>query len=78
MAIARRHKIGTRSVVIVNTTIAGAFVHAGAEPSWDLPAIDHEGWSAPRTRVWRLPTHPQETSENSVESAACNVVIQSR
>ena len=27
-AIARRHKIGTRSVVIVNTTIAGAFVHA--------------------------------------------------
>ena len=27
-AIARRHKIGTRSVVIVNTTIAGAFVNA--------------------------------------------------
>ncbi len=27
-AIARRHKIGTRSVVIVNTTIAGAFVKA--------------------------------------------------
>lgn len=41
--------------------------HAGAEPSWDIPAIDHEGWSAPRTRVWRLPTHPQETSENSVD-----------
>lgn len=27
-AIARRHKIGTRSVVIVNTTVAGAFVRA--------------------------------------------------
>ena len=27
-AIARRHGIGTRSVVIVNTTIAGAFVRA--------------------------------------------------
>jgi 2-oxoacid:acceptor oxidoreductase gamma subunit (pyruvate/2-ketoisovalerate family) len=31
-AIARRHKIGTRSLVIVNTTIAGAFVRA-----MDLP-----------------------------------------
>jgi 2-oxoacid:acceptor oxidoreductase gamma subunit (pyruvate/2-ketoisovalerate family)/2-oxoacid:acceptor oxidoreductase delta subunit (pyruvate/2-ketoisovalerate family) len=27
-AIARRHKIGTRSLVIVNTTVAGAFVRA--------------------------------------------------
>lgn len=27
-AIARKHKIGTKSVVIVNTTIAGAFLHA--------------------------------------------------
>ena len=32
-SIARRHGIGTRSVVIVNTTIAGAFAHA-----LDLPA----------------------------------------
>jgi 2-oxoacid:acceptor oxidoreductase gamma subunit (pyruvate/2-ketoisovalerate family) len=27
-AIARKHKIGTKSVVIVNTTLAGAFLHA--------------------------------------------------
>jgi 2-oxoacid:acceptor oxidoreductase gamma subunit (pyruvate/2-ketoisovalerate family)/2-oxoacid:acceptor oxidoreductase delta subunit (pyruvate/2-ketoisovalerate family) len=37
-AIARRHKIGTRSVVIVNTTIAGAFVRA-----LDIPLAALEG-----------------------------------
>ena len=36
-AIARRHGIGTQSVVIVNTTIAGAFVHA-----MDLPLASLE------------------------------------
>jgi 2-oxoacid:acceptor oxidoreductase gamma subunit (pyruvate/2-ketoisovalerate family) len=36
-AIARRHGIGTRSVVIVNTTIAGAFARAVGLP---LPALE--------------------------------------
>lgn len=36
--IARRHKIGTRSVVIVNTTVAGAFVKALGLP---LAALEH-------------------------------------
>ncbi|MBI2395018.1 MAG: 2-oxoacid:acceptor oxidoreductase family protein [Deltaproteobacteria bacterium] len=37
-AIARRRKIGTRSVVIVNTTIAGAFVRAAGLPFEALEA----------------------------------------
>ena len=37
-AIARRHKIGTRSVIIVNTTVAGAFVKALGLP---LSALEH-------------------------------------
>lgn len=41
--------------------------HARAEPTWEVPSIDHRGWLAPLTRMWRLPTHPQETSENSVD-----------
>lgn len=36
--IARRHGIGTRSVVIVNTTIAGAFARAMGIPMLDLEA----------------------------------------
>lgn len=45
-AIARRHRIGTRSVVIVNTTLAGAFARA-----FDLPlslvesVFDHLGYA---------------------------------
>ncbi|MBI4955983.1 MAG: 2-oxoacid:acceptor oxidoreductase family protein [Myxococcales bacterium] len=41
-AIARRHGIGTRSVVIVNTTIAGAFVQALGLPLDALEAAYHK------------------------------------
>jgi len=46
-AIARRHGIGTRSVVIVNTTIAGAFVRALGLPIEALEeAYQHLGFSS--------------------------------
>jgi phenylpropionate dioxygenase-like ring-hydroxylating dioxygenase large terminal subunit len=49
-----------------------AFVHhhaGGAAPSWDVPQLPEEGWTADRTVLWNLRTHPQEVSENIVDSA---------
>lgn len=39
----------------------------GKEPSWEVPAFDAEGWASPRCRTWQLRTHPQESTENSVD-----------
>lgn len=39
----------------------------GAPPSWEVPALDDEGWNAIRWRRFEIPTHPQETTENSVD-----------
>ncbi|HLW02763.1 MAG TPA: Rieske 2Fe-2S domain-containing protein [Ktedonobacterales bacterium] len=41
--------------------------HAEAEPNWEVPACDVEGWTPPHTSIWRLRSHPQETTENSVD-----------
>jgi len=40
----------------------------GDTPQWEPPALEQEGWLAPPTTVLRLRGHPQETSENSVDS----------
>lgn len=39
----------------------------GAAPAWEVPAIETRGWSAPVYRRFVLATHPQETTENSVD-----------
>ena len=41
--------------------------HVEGEPTWEVPTCDEEGWTPPRTGVWRLRSHPQETTENSVD-----------
>ena len=46
----------------------------GEAPRWDLPALDLEGWSRPRTSLFSLRGHPQETSENSVDLGHFTVV----
>lgn len=43
---------------------------ADREPMWQLPRLDPTGWTAYAGHVWpNLATHPQETSENSVDIA---------
>src|SRR5262249_42743311 len=37
------------------------------EPTWEVPAFNNDGWTSPRCGIWRLCTHPQETTENSVD-----------
>lgn len=41
--------------------------HEGKEPIWEVPARDDAEWTAPRTAMWSLRSHPQETTENSVD-----------
>ncbi len=37
-------------------------------PAWEVPQLDPTGWTLPLARrQWRLRSHPQETSENSVD-----------
>ncbi|MCC6874401.1 MAG: Rieske 2Fe-2S domain-containing protein [Sandaracinaceae bacterium] len=39
----------------------------GREPEWSVPELDMTGWTALRSQTYRLRSHPQETSENSVD-----------
>lgn len=41
---------------------------------WELPTFDHTSWSPLRTGSFRLHTHPQETTENSVDLGHLTVV----
>jgi phenylpropionate dioxygenase-like ring-hydroxylating dioxygenase large terminal subunit len=42
---------------------------AGAPPMWEPPVLPDEGWTANRTILWTLRTHPQEVMENTVDQA---------
>lgn len=37
------------------------------EPTWDIPVLPSKGWSNFRVRGMNVRSHPQETSENSVD-----------
>jgi 2-oxoacid:acceptor oxidoreductase gamma subunit (pyruvate/2-ketoisovalerate family) len=77
-AIARRHGIGTRSVVIVNTTIAGAFVQAVGLPLSALEDAYHhlgfdsnlpaaaEAFAATRVRAPLVAAVPRPAEGNGV------------
>ncbi len=43
------------------------FDPAGRPPAWEVPEQDMTGWNKTRWRTFRIPTHPQETTENSVD-----------
>ncbi len=39
----------------------------GVGPTFEVPDPEADGWLTPRTGMFALPVHPQETSENSVD-----------
>ena len=39
----------------------------GAPPDWEIPTLDRHGWLPFEWAEWELHSHPQETSENSVD-----------
>lgn len=48
---------------------------AGGEAPWfDVPDVEVEGWTEVRTRSYRFRGHPQETTENSVDSGHFSIV----
>lgn len=49
--------------------------HGDGAPAWDFPAHDLEAFSPIRTKTWTgLRSHPQETTENSVDIGHLSVV----
>ncbi|MEM7040177.1 MAG: hypothetical protein AAF570_24630, partial [Bacteroidota bacterium] len=43
-------------------------------PRWEIPVVDMEGWTELGTHMWELDSHPQETTENSVDVGHLSVV----
>lgn len=39
----------------------------GRAPEWEVPALEDDGWNRIRGRRFQIATHPQETTENSVD-----------
>lgn len=46
----------------------------GAAPRWEVPPLPTAGWTAPAGHRWRIRTHPQEITENSVDAGHLGVV----
>jgi nitrite reductase/ring-hydroxylating ferredoxin subunit len=46
----------------------------GYSPAWEIPDIDNDGFSEIRTTDWNLRSHPQETTENSVDLGHFSIV----
>jgi nitrite reductase/ring-hydroxylating ferredoxin subunit len=40
---------------------------SGHLPEWEVPELELDGWTPLRKTTWTLRSHPQETSENSVD-----------
>lgn len=43
------------------------FDEEGRAPFWELPLLEADGWNRLRFKRYRIATHPQETTENSVD-----------
>ena len=41
----------------------------GEAPSWEVPVLPEEGWTANRCIRWEIRSHPQEIAENTVDIA---------
>ena len=69
-------KATVRSWPIVerNEQLMVYFSAAGDAPEWDVPELDWDGWSKPIFDCFRVKTHPQETTENSVDLGHFSIV----
>ncbi len=67
--------LGTWRVVEQNGVVMTWYDAAGREPLWQIPALAPDGYARLRTKLWpRLKSHPQETTENSVDYGHLSVV----
>ncbi|MFT7624098.1 MAG: phenylpropionate dioxygenase-like ring-hydroxylating dioxygenase large terminal subunit [Myxococcota bacterium] len=62
-----RARLRPREVCEKNGLILVWFDPAGEEPTWQIPDLEMDGWTHLRHGMWPVRTHPQETTENSVD-----------
>ncbi len=70
--IPRRSRVTPWSVREINGMIMVWYDGAGRPPQWELPEvpeIDDDAWTAPRTRHWTIGTCLQEMAENQIDAA---------
>lgn len=58
----------------VNGIILAHWDNEGREPTWDIPELPQEGWGPVTKTHFKLRSHPQETTENSVDPAHFGMV----
>jgi nitrite reductase/ring-hydroxylating ferredoxin subunit len=71
----KKAQAGVWPVLERNGAIFTWFDEAGRPPLWDLPEVDFGGFEPLEQKTWpRLKSHPQETTENSVDFGHLSVV----
>jgi phenylpropionate dioxygenase-like ring-hydroxylating dioxygenase large terminal subunit len=60
-------KVDTWRGIERNQTLMVWYDGRGEEPTWEPPAIDRSGWTDFKFEKLEFASHPQETSENSVD-----------
>jgi phenylpropionate dioxygenase-like ring-hydroxylating dioxygenase large terminal subunit len=68
-SVPRKASLSTWHIREHNGYIFGWYHPKGEAPAWEIPVFPgpDEGWSTFSTREMRVRSHPQETSENSVD-----------
>ena len=69
-AVPRKAKLQTWAIREQNGYVFAWYHPQGNQPEWEIPVLPgpEEGWSGFRTRAIPVKSHPQETSENSVDT----------
>ncbi|MFT4977112.1 MAG: nitrite reductase/ring-hydroxylating ferredoxin subunit [Myxococcota bacterium] len=70
----RKAQLQTWHVEEVGGVVLVWFDREGRPPEWSVPALDMTGWRPWAWRSFPLASHPQETSENSVDIGHFSVV----
>lgn len=66
---------GTATVAQIHNGVVFAWHHpAGAQPDWEVPTLPEDGWRAPLRWERDARSHPQETYENSIDTAHFPVI----
>jgi len=68
-AVPRKARLGTWPIREHNGYIFAWYHPQGKQPEWEVPVLPGaaEGWTSFSTRAMAINSHPQETSENSVD-----------
>jgi nitrite reductase/ring-hydroxylating ferredoxin subunit len=68
-AVPRKAKLGTWPIREHNGYVFAWYHPEGKQPEWEVPVLPGpaEGWTNFSTRAMEINSHPQETSENSVD-----------